>query len=631
MRFTTLAATLAFALAGCGGDAPQTDQADASRESVNAFLVEYAKAIKPKWTEWQTLAWKAHTRVRMNDVETAELASEARDAWELAVADQEWAHRVRELLRAADDTNFADQEKTPPTKLQLESLRAVQEFAQNNQQRASEDRKAARAQLASLVRQQATWTYSIKLEDEAPDAGEEAATAEAPASTKISRSELIGRLGGSADLEEREAYWNALVAPARSMKVSYPRLRDARNALAKKQGHKNHLDASFSRYDMTADEMQVWLHEVEVAIRPLYRELHTWMRHELAARYDAEVPEYLPVHWLGGLGTNFSGSLELASVNPAEGLADRGQEGMLQDAAAYFQSMGLAPLPDTVWANSDLYPRTSGDKFGKLGGSAVWNVDLGTDVRILLSANATPDWMHRSYRELSTAHALVSRANGSVPTPLRMQSPDALIGALGVWSDFAGTRPARLEGLGQLPPIKGGEMDELLHDAVIWFSSLPFLTGTIASFERDIYVDGLQTDQLNTRWWSLVQEHQGIVPPGTRTERWADALNYAPLIANSGSATEDVIALVVGIQLHYAAAANLALDPHTTDFAGRAEAGEMFRQFAVRTASEDWREVVNDLTGGPPSADSLVSYFEPLQTWLEMQNDGRIHTMPRLK
>ena len=53
-----------------------------------------------------------------------------------------------------------------------------------------------------------------------------------------------------------------------------------------------------SSYGMSVEEMMRLNHGFVREIWPLYRELHTWTRHELAERYGAEVPEMLPAHWL---------------------------------------------------------------------------------------------------------------------------------------------------------------------------------------------------------------------------------------------------------------------------------------------------------------------------------------------
>ena len=49
---------------------------------------------------------------------------------------------------------------------------------------------------------------------------------------------------------------------------------------------------------MTTAEMLALLDQLIGELRPLYRELHTWARYELAERYEQPVPDLLPAHWL---------------------------------------------------------------------------------------------------------------------------------------------------------------------------------------------------------------------------------------------------------------------------------------------------------------------------------------------
>lgn len=53
-----------------------------------------------------------------------------------------------------------------------------------------------------------------------------------------------------------------------------------------------------SEYSMSSEEMLELTHSMINDVWPLYRELHTWARYELAAKYKQPVPEYLPAHWL---------------------------------------------------------------------------------------------------------------------------------------------------------------------------------------------------------------------------------------------------------------------------------------------------------------------------------------------
>ncbi len=69
--------------------------------------------------------------------------------------------------------------------------------------------------------------------------------------------------------------------------------------LSKRSGYDDYFGYQVSEYGMTADEMMTLMHQITRETYPLYRELHTWARYELAKRYGANtVPDQLPAHWL---------------------------------------------------------------------------------------------------------------------------------------------------------------------------------------------------------------------------------------------------------------------------------------------------------------------------------------------
>ncbi len=613
MRSSALIALTALLTLGCSGDDGLSER-DASKEAVDAFLVSYAQKVRPAWLAWKTSAWEAHTRIREGDTEAAENAVEARDAYESVLANSEWTTQARTLVRTAEEQPFKEQEKQPPTAEQLAALKAIQDVTSRFQPRVTEARRRARLAHGALAHMRSQTIYMVDGEPIAPDA-------------------LHAMWQQTRDLKQREAAWNAVLEPERELKSAFAQLRDARNDVARKLGQADHLSASFRRYDMDAEEMADWLRDVEVAVRPLYRELHTYLRYTLAEDFAVEdVPAQLPIHWLGmPLGENLSGTIELPALDPREGLRQRGSEQMLKDAAALFEGMGLPALPEEFWKNSSLYPRLADQRYAKLGGASTWNIDLKDDVRVLMSAQATPAWMDAAYRELAFVHAHYARLDARRPIVLRLADPDATIGALTIWAQIAGTRAERLDTLGLLGRDPGGPLDDLLADALLYLSALPFTAGTIPAFEREVYAESLPTDQLNTRWWALLQEHQGIVAPATRTERWADALHYTPLSEHPGSAAEQAIAIVTAWQLHVSVSESLGLDPRSASFTSNPEAGEVFKTIAAGAGIQPWRKLIEERTGAPPSADNMVRYFEPLYRWLQEQNDGRVYTLPRLK
>ena len=102
----------------------------------------------------------------------------------------------------------------------------------------------------------------------------------------------------STDLAERRAAWDASKEVGRALKPGMIKLRDLRNRGVKSLGYSDFFAYRVSDYGMSADEMLHLTDTMLVQLRPLYRELHTWARYELAKRYHQPVPDMIPADWL---------------------------------------------------------------------------------------------------------------------------------------------------------------------------------------------------------------------------------------------------------------------------------------------------------------------------------------------
>ncbi len=73
-----------------------------------------------------------------------------------------------------------------------------------------------------------------------------------------------------------------------------------------------------SEYGMTTDELIARRStQINRELRPLFRELHTWARHELARRYGQPVPDLIPAHWLPNRwGQDWAALVDVAGLRP---------------------------------------------------------------------------------------------------------------------------------------------------------------------------------------------------------------------------------------------------------------------------------------------------------------------------
>ena len=112
---------------------------------------------------------------------------------------------------------------------------------------------------------------------------------------------------------------------------------------------------------MTTQEMMDLLKKFNKELNPLFRELHTYARYELAKEILGvkEVPDYLPAHWLTNRwgqdwgemvqvdGFNLDSSLK-ANKKDAQWIANQGEK--------FYVGIGYDSLPASFWEKSSLYP-----------------------------------------------------------------------------------------------------------------------------------------------------------------------------------------------------------------------------------------------------------------------------------
>jgi peptidyl-dipeptidase A len=83
-----------------------------------------------------------------------------------------------------------------------------------------------------------------------------------------------------------------LVGPL--LKPGLVRLRDLRNGVARELGYPDYFSLQYAAYGLDAAGMVRLNDELLRAVRPLYLQLHTWAKYELAKRYGQPVPKRSP-------------------------------------------------------------------------------------------------------------------------------------------------------------------------------------------------------------------------------------------------------------------------------------------------------------------------------------------------
>jgi peptidyl-dipeptidase A len=360
-------------------------------------------------------------------------------------------------------------------------------------------------------------------------------------------------------------------------------------------------------------------------LRPLYLQLHTWTRHELARRYGQPMPRLIPAHWINNRwAQNWTGMSEAANLD--DRLQGRSSEWIVRTAEAFYTGMGFPKLPESFWRLSDLYPVKPGDPRKKNTHASCWHVDLEQDVRSLMSVEPNWQWFETAHHELGHAYYDLSYSRPGVPALLRTGANPGFHEGMGELISLACGQAPYLKAVGILPPdYQADETAFLLNDALA--NTIPFLfwaSGTMTHWEADLYVHNLPTSQWNARWWNYVSEYQGVEPPTPRGEEYCDGATKTHVNDTPCYYPAYAVATVLKFQLHeHIATKILRQSPRSCSYDGNKQVGAFLRGIMEKGATEDWRTVLREATGEDISTRATVAYFKPLMKWLEEQNRGR--------
>jgi peptidyl-dipeptidase A len=449
----------------------------------------------------------------------------------------------------------------------------------------------------------------------------------------VTPNQLDETLRTSNDPTERRKAWLASKEVGMVLKDGLSNLQRLRNATVRPLGYSSYVNYQISDYGMTGPEMLQLLDKFNRELRPLYRELHTYARYELAKRYNQPVPDQLPADWLPNRwGQDWSSLVKVEGLNIDDALKSKTPEWIVKQAEQFYISLGFPPLPQSFWEKSSLYPVPAGASYKKNTHASAWHLDLQNDIRSLMSVETNADWYETAHHELGHIYYYISYTNPEVPPLLREGANRGYHEAFGTMIGLAAMQKPFLEGRGLAPKdAKVDQMQELLREALNYVVFTPFSAGTMTRFEYDLYENNLPKNQYNKRWWELALKYQGIVPPVARTEEYCDACTKTHINDDAAQYYDYAIANILLFQLHdHIARKILKQDPHATNYYGSKAVGDFLRAIMRTGSSRDWRVVLRQMTGEDLSAKAMLRYFEPLMAYLKKVNAGRKYTLPEL-
>ena len=582
-------------ISGCG---------DNLQNEVDGFLADYSLQFQQLAYESDLAEWAANTHIVEGDDSNAKRVQEANEALAAFTGSSENIEMIRTYLERRSELE----------PLQVRQLETMLYTAANNPGTIPD---VVSARIAAEARQVETlygFTFSLR--------GEE-----------ITTNEIDDLLRSSTDLDERLAVWEASKEVGPALKPGIVSLRDLRNETVQALGYSDYFSYQVSDYDMSTDEMLRLTEGLVRALRPLYRQLHTWVRYELADRYDAPVPDLIPAHWLPNRWAQDWGALvTVEGLDIDAALKEHDAEWIVRQGEEFYKSLGFDALPASFYEKSSLYPLPPDASYKKNNHASAWHLDLDSDVRSLMSVETNRDWWETALHELGHIYYYQSYTRPEVPLVLRSGANRAYHEGIGTLIGLASMQRSFLVGRGlAAADAQVDQTQQLLKEALNYVIFIPFSAGTMTRFEHALYAEGLPPEEFNQAWWKLVERYQGVTPPAFRGENYADALTKTHINNDPAQYYDYALSNALLFQLHdHIARDILEQDPHDTNYWGSKDVGEFLHTLMAPGASRPWRTVLQETTGEQLNAQAMVEYFQPLYEWLVVQNRGRKPTLPEL-
>jgi peptidyl-dipeptidase A len=450
---------------------------------------------------------------------------------------------------------------------------------------------------------------------------------------EITPNEIDTALEKEKDLGVRRKVWESSKEVGIGLRPGLVELQRLRNGVVRALGYKDFFAYMASEYGMTTEELSAMVENIQKELRPIYRELHTWARYELAKRYGEPVPDLIPAHWLPNRwGQDWGALVDVQGFDLDAAIAPKTPEWVIRQAERFYVSLGFPELPKSFWEKSSLYPVAKDAGFKKNTHASAWHIDLEKDVRSLMSVEANQRWYETTHHELGHIYYYLSYSRPEVPFVLREGANRAYHEAIGTMMGLAAMQPRFIEKVG----LKTGgtppdPMQLRLKEALNYVVFTPWSAGTMFQFEKELYSAELPESRWNARWWELSARYQGIAPPSPRDETYCDAATKTHITDDPAAYYDYALANVLLFQIHdHIAKKILHESPDDTCYYGRKEVGDFLRSILDQGACADWRTMLREKTGSDLSAKAMIEYFEPLRKWLVEQNRGRMYTLPEL-
>ncbi|XP_071039603.1 angiotensin-converting enzyme isoform X1 [Parasteatoda tepidariorum] len=405
----------------------------------------------------------------------------------------------------------------------------------------------------------------------------------------------------------------------RKMRGDYLRYIDLNN----ENGYSN------TQFEVDEDYFLMW-----ETLKPLYRELHAYVRRKLIGKYSESYIKPngpIPAHLLGNLWAYSWGNIfdlvipypNKKSVDVTKAMREKNITplDMFKIAEKFFTSIGLKPMPPEFWNKSIIEKPLNREMVCH---PSAWYFFDGNDVRIKMCTSVDMDNLATVHHEMGHIEYYLHVQDLSLYQ--RHGAHPAFHEAVGDLIALSVTTTDYLERIGLLEEATDDpetEINILLYMALEKIAFQPH--GLIVDLWRsNIFNGSTDKSELNKAWWKLRLDYQGVCPPVLRSEDDFDAgalyhvgadITYLRYFAS----------IIVQFQFHQALCEEAGHKGplHKCSIYKNKKAGKLLSDMLKLGSSVPWTEAMKLITKGKTDkmdSASILEYFQPLYAWLKKQN-----------
>ncbi|XP_032666101.1 angiotensin-converting enzyme-like isoform X2 [Odontomachus brunneus] len=396
--------------------------------------------------------------------------------------------------------------------------------------------------------------------------------------------------------------------------------------------------AEYWMFPYESPNFQQDIEEVWETIRPLYEELHAYVRRKLRDLYGPEkigghAP--LPSHILGNVwGQSWSNLLDVTLPYPGKTYLDVTQEmqaqgytpiDMYRVAQDFYLSINLSAMPPEFWAGSIIVDPGNRPLICQ---ASAWDFCNRLDYRIKMCTKVTMKDLITVHHEM--AHIQYFLRYSGLPREFRDGANPGFHEAVGEAIALSVATPRHLQTLdlaNKFIDERAADINYLFSLAMEKLVLLPFSI-VMDRWRWDVFRGYVNREEYNCHWHRLMEQYTGTKPPVLRSEDDFDPGAKYHIPANIPY-IRNFVAGVLQFQLYgalcQAAGQRYLNDPrrplHKCDFYKSPEAGRILGTLMERGSSMPWQDTLQEaINEFRLDGTALREYFRPLEDWLRTEN-----------